>query len=730
MPMIVPKLDDLTYDTLRAETLARIPVHTPEWTNFNASDPGVTLIELFSFMTENLLYRSNLIPERNRLQFLSLLGMGLQPATAARGMVTLQNPRGQIRTETVGSGQPLFAGKVPFRSENGLDVLPIEGKLFYKKPITDSAQQDDFQAIYNQLYASHLQDGQALMFYETQPLEPPSSGAVFPVVDLSADTVDGLWLALLARESDVRLLDSVRDALAGKVLTLGIMPALTEVGKVLLAGNSAETLPTLIFKRPSITYDSFGNIVNDVQYLPLNVRSSGNLLQQPGIVQIPLPSKDQLHIWQDFDPLEAGVGALPPSLEETDLQERLITWIRIQSGQQTDESHKLQARISWAGINAAQVTQRVRVSDEPVGTGNGEPNQTFALVNTPILPDTARITVNGVVWQQIDDLIVAGAELSDGNLPIFVYTLDRESGLLRFGDGAHGARPPRNTTIRASYDYGGGQAGNVGIGAIKQGPQLPAGLKVSNPLPTWGGDEAESVAAAEQRIPQQIRHAERLVTADDFRHITLQTPGVTIGRVEVLPLFDPTPPTNATAEGAVTVMTIPQYDPVQPSNPVPDRLFLETICQYLNPRRLITTTVHVVGAVYKPIWVSIGIDVVAGGSLATVREVVEREIAQFLSPLPNLQHATGWPLEKSLEALEIWSVAARVAGVRTVNDVLLTEDTTHTDRVEMNGVELPYLRGIAVQTGQPMPLAALRGQVSADEDVLQPVAVPVVPLDC
>jgi hypothetical protein len=59
MPLTVPSLDDRTYQDLRDEALARIPVHTPEWTNFNESDPGVTLIELFAFLTENLLYRSN-----------------------------------------------------------------------------------------------------------------------------------------------------------------------------------------------------------------------------------------------------------------------------------------------------------------------------------------------------------------------------------------------------------------------------------------------------------------------------------------------------------------------------------------------------------------------------------------------------------------------------------------------------------------------------------------------
>src|SRR5438094_10468519 len=102
MPLPAPPLiDDRDYDQLVQETLARIPVHNPEWTNFNESDPGVTLIELFAFLTENLLYRCNQIPERNRRKFLSLLGIPLQPAASAHGLVTFSNDRGPLQTITL-----------------------------------------------------------------------------------------------------------------------------------------------------------------------------------------------------------------------------------------------------------------------------------------------------------------------------------------------------------------------------------------------------------------------------------------------------------------------------------------------------------------------------------------------------------------------------------------------------------------------------------------------------
>jgi len=90
MPLEQIQLDDRTFEQLFAEGRARIPVHTPEWTNFNDSDPGITIVQLFAFMTENLLYRSNRIPEANRRKFLTLLGVPLQPASAGRG----RRPRG------------------------------------------------------------------------------------------------------------------------------------------------------------------------------------------------------------------------------------------------------------------------------------------------------------------------------------------------------------------------------------------------------------------------------------------------------------------------------------------------------------------------------------------------------------------------------------------------------------------------------------------------------------
>jgi hypothetical protein len=73
MPLSLPQLDDRTWKDLVDESLSVIPSLTREWTDFNASDPGITLVELFAYITETLLYRVNRISDPSRVAFLKLI---------------------------------------------------------------------------------------------------------------------------------------------------------------------------------------------------------------------------------------------------------------------------------------------------------------------------------------------------------------------------------------------------------------------------------------------------------------------------------------------------------------------------------------------------------------------------------------------------------------------------------------------------------------------------------
>ena len=85
-----PNLDDRKFQDIVDEAIRLIPQYCPEWTNFNASDPGITLIELFAWMMEMAIYRLNRVPEKNYLAFLELMGVSLQPPQPARALLTFK----------------------------------------------------------------------------------------------------------------------------------------------------------------------------------------------------------------------------------------------------------------------------------------------------------------------------------------------------------------------------------------------------------------------------------------------------------------------------------------------------------------------------------------------------------------------------------------------------------------------------------------------------------------
>ena len=87
-PMIPPpKLDDRSFHDIVEEAISMIPRYSPDWTNHNPSDPGITLIELAAWMTDLLIYRLNQVPDKNYVAFLNLLGIKLRAPRAAKALV-------------------------------------------------------------------------------------------------------------------------------------------------------------------------------------------------------------------------------------------------------------------------------------------------------------------------------------------------------------------------------------------------------------------------------------------------------------------------------------------------------------------------------------------------------------------------------------------------------------------------------------------------------------------
>jgi len=738
MPLPAPPIDTRRYRDLVAEALARVPVHNPEWNNFNDSDPGVTLLQVFAFMAESILYRTNLIPDRNRREFLRLLGVPLQPAQPARAVVAFALQKGAAPA-TVDTSEELYAGSFPFVPERGLVAYPVEGRAYVKQRV-EEPRRSQIQATYEKLYASIRQPLQPLDFYETQPIAAPVPGAPLPATDLSLTVDRSVWLALFALDRGDAARSAARAMLAGGILTLGVVPAPDDSGRVLrpTQPSPASPAPQLVFERPDLSQPQ------GPAYLPLDVAYADDVLSTPGVVELRLPAADGLQTWDALGPLQVGVGGYPPSLDNADDLDRLVTWIRVRapkSPEETDGGAQVSASLSWIGPNATTAVQRTHVQAERLPDGTGEPDQAAVLSRPPVIATSLQLAVNGEAWDQVDDLADAGPEVPPVSPrtvvpadappppPAKVYTLDPATGEIAFGDGAHGARPPRGAIVTCSYDHCDGLNGMVGAGAISKTTTL-VGVQVSNPVPTWDGADAETVADAEERIPATWRHRNVLATQDDYGRIARETPGVDLGRVEVLPLFHPDQP-DQSSDGVVTLMVVPAVDPSQPDAPEPDPLFLDTVCRYLAPRRIVTVELHVCGPDYVAFALGVGIQAVPTEPEGPLRDSVRAALLDFLSPLHGGFDGSGWPLGKAVDPAELSAAAARVRGVAKVTGLVLLDASgaALTAPAPLSGLQLPRVTACVVASGAPPAAADLTGgQPPADAPPAVPV--PVVPEEC
>jgi hypothetical protein len=766
MALQLPTLDDRTFEQLLEEARRRIPVHTPEWTNFRGeSDPGITIVQLFAFLTESLLYRANRIPERNRLKFLQLLGIALQPATPAEGIITIRNERGPITPLPLDRGVVVSAGNVDFLTRDPVNVLPVEAQVYYKRRIPETdPRHAEFQTKYEAVLAAKLAEeidtappsgeGEqvaptiALDFYETTRMPTPTPSDPNPEVNLAETSDKAVYIALLA-PTGVRPED-IPVVIARQTLSIGIVPALT--GDIpplrpLQAVARRTPVPSLVYEVPNVQEG-----IPVASYTRLAVVQQPNVLSAIGIVQVELPGANQLRTWSFSEPLDEGTDDFPPRLEDEEVRKRLVTWIRLRLPDpdqipSAQEAPEREGRLTWVGINTTRVTQAVFVANELLGTGTGEPDQVVTLANTPVLTPSINLVVEdqqgiGRPWRLTEDLLAAGPEdevpLTDpqsGQVRFNqVFTLDPESGQIRFGNGLHGARPPTGRRIFASYEYGGGTQGNVSIGAIKasRDERLQGGYTLENPVPTSGGALGESVAEGERNIPRVLRHRDRLVTLQDFADVARRTPGVDVGRVEVLPLFLPSKPQEV-APGVVTVMVVPRFDPFRPFWPTPDRLFLRRVCEYLDPRRLVTTEIYLRGPQYVPVYVSVGLQVRSGAFPDVVREEVVRRLQGYLSALPpGGPEGRGWPLSKRLLRKDLEAVVTRVPGVDFVNTLELgVKSPVDIPEYNLNGLELPLLVATSVREGTAEPLATLVATTpGAEPPRIKVVHVPVTRAKC
>jgi hypothetical protein len=709
-----PRLDDRNLADLRNELLRRIPVHAPQWTDHNATDPGIALVELFAALGEDLLYRFNRIPEAARLEFLRLLGISLLPAQAAKAQVQLQLPANSSEPVLVEFNPQtprltLAAGEVLFQAMEEVTVLPIECAVWMKSTLNKDAA-NQLQGVQNvtSLIQNHLKldvNKLEVIGYEALPLPLPEAGVLPPGLNTAVSVDTSLWICLLASKTAFKkelgqpsigektARDNLIRKLAGKVLNLGVRVDARLCGATDHFQCPEPGLPPT--RWPLQWMISTGRFKQGGQkgkadqalYRDLSIiNDTSNDLLENGTVRILLPqtnvydsSSDGLPFanWtaDSFDPPDEdllGVAELPPRLDDPDLAERVLAWIRVRRDTRTKPSHPPAIKLRWLAANVVMAQQEISAGTELLGYGTARPGQRFRLTHTPIVAGSASIQVRGPQdwenWREVEDLALAGP----GD-PF--YTLDLQEGIVCFGDGVHGRVPLPSQAIRVlTYRYGGGAVGNVGaerLTRIQSGPNEALSLKATNPLAAEGGVDTESQEHAISRIPQFLRHRDRAVALEDFEQLALATPAAGIGRAHCLPRHMPDQRVDG-VPGVVTLIVIPAYDPQHPDEPTPDREQQRKVSRHLEPRRLVTTELFVTPPQYVPLSCSVAVEATPGYGVETLQHNVELAVRQLLAPLPPYgPEAGGWPFGRTVRDADLRAAVNRVQGVYVVHALQL-----------------------------------------------------------
>lgn len=188
MPLKVPNLDDRNFTDLVEEALSMLPRYAPEWTNYNPSDPGITLIELLAYITEMLIYRLNRVTRENKIKFLQLL-REVEHAEKER----LANPNTPLEKVDEALRQTVLGLRQPQRA------VTCEDYEYLAKKVTASSPHDEQKVIRVRCFARrNLETSDK----ESRMLDCPGH--------ISVVIVPGSELEL---EEFTSLLKNVRDAL-------------------------------------------------------------------------------------------------------------------------------------------------------------------------------------------------------------------------------------------------------------------------------------------------------------------------------------------------------------------------------------------------------------------------------------------------------------------------------------------------------------------------------------
>ncbi len=618
MVLPVPRLDDRSFQDLVNEAKKLIPRYTPEWTDHNVSDPGVTLIELFAYMVDILLFRINRVPERNYIKWLEMLGLKLEPPRPARTDIVLY----------LTAPQPA-AVLIPL----GTEVATVRTEQ--QNAITFATDYDLTIYVPTQYGLLVSRVGQA--FYDYMPALRDASLDVGIFQDPPQPN-DSMYFGYY-------------EDLRGHILRLDI--------DATIKGYGVDP------KDPPLAWEYWDGPANEWLPMHLEEDTTGGLNRE-GIVIVHVPFGARP---RDLDGRVAfwircrAISPRPkqPAYSNAPRVHRVVTE-------------------SLGGIVPA--SQVERIENEVLGRSNGEAGQEWQLSYAPVLERRPGEVVeveqedgSFEEWEEVSDFGDSGNE-------DLHYTLDEYSGVLRFGptirdaggrEVQYGAVPPQGRLIRFThYRTGGGTRGNIGkntITVLKS--SIPYIDRVTNFSPAIGGEDAETLEMAMLRAPAMLRARSRAVTTDDFEYLAMQA-SPEVARARCVP---PTPDALAAGRAVIKVLLVPQTN--HEDTPVPlselrlnDRARAE-VMQYLNDRRLLTSQVQLDAPEYRFVSVEVEVQSRRRANKEALLAEIQKRLYRLINPVHGGTEGTGWPWERSLFQSEVTALVQGIEGVEFVENVRL-----------------------------------------------------------
>jgi len=615
-PGVLPEmiLDDVRFQELVSEARTRIVRHSPAWTEHNVSDPGITLIELFAWLTEILSYRINRIPDRLHEALLELVGV--RPAPPQQAGVDLRfiltEPVGAVIPEGTEVSAPRTAGGdlVVFRTDTELQVpaLGLSGYAVQRGGETLSAPVHDGIA----------EPGDSAQ----EPFGRP------PAVD------DALLLGFA-------------EPIGGLVVRLQLDCTLAEAE----GAQSGE---------PGLRWETLGA---DGEWHQATVISdeTGAFLLGGGAITVEVPSE-----------------AAPANLADGPMHWLRCRAAQGADGSDTCYRRGPSVNSVSAEVIGGVVRghHAATVENELIGSSEGIAGASYRLRHHPVLTlgpgEVLEVREQGadewVRWRPVESFSLSGP--ADRHFQIVPPT-----GELRFGpairqpDGGwrrYGAVPPAGAALRfSSYRYGGGTIGNVAARALSVvSPSLTGVAAATNPRPATGGMDPEPLEEARERARLEIRARTRAVTAEDFERLT----------VAASPEVARSICTSAQAGGAVRVHLLPRVDPadrqLELAELTPDEELMRKVATALERRRLLGTSIRLLPARLRGVSVVVDVRVSPLADLERVQQDVEHALYVYLNPLIGGSPTgvgNGWQAGRALNPGELFGIVYAIDGVEFVN---------------------------------------------------------------